>query len=102
MCNRRVFSERELVELGKSDTADGFLCLFALSAHLEYDLAEVAASFEVALRCPRFCQGKTPIYDHLKFFFLDEVEEVSQLAEVLWFRLEIVCDGEAARLAPIG
>ena len=62
----------------------------------------MAASFEVALRCPRFCQGKTPIDDHLKFFFLDEVEEVSQLAEVLWFRLEIVRDGEAARLAPIG
>jgi len=51
--------------------------LFALSAHLEYDLAEVAASFEVALRCRRFCQGKTPIDDHLKFVFLDEVEEVN-------------------------
>ena len=35
----------------------------------------MAASFEVALRCRRFCQGKTPIDDHLKFFFLDEVEE---------------------------
>ena len=28
MCNRRVFNERELVELGKSDTADAF-CLSA-------------------------------------------------------------------------
>jgi hypothetical protein len=76
--------------------------LFALSAHLEYDLAEVAAPFEVALRGPGFCQGKTPINDHLKLFFLDEVEEASQLAEILWFRLEIVRDREAARLAPIG
>jgi hypothetical protein len=39
----------------------------APSAHLEYDLAKVVASFEVALRCARFCQGKTPIDDHLKF-----------------------------------
>jgi hypothetical protein len=61
--------------------------LFALSAHLEYDLAEVAAAFKVALRCPRFFQGKTPVDDHLKFLFLDEVEKVSQLAEILWFRL---------------
>jgi hypothetical protein len=60
----------------------------------------VAASFEVELCCPRFCQGKTPIDDHLKFVFLDEVEEVSQLAEVLWFRLEIVRDGEAAPFFP--
>ena len=66
------------------------LLFFALSAHLEYDLAEVAASFEVALGCPRFCQGKTSIDDHLKFSFFDEVEEVGELAEVLRFRLEIV------------
>jgi hypothetical protein len=36
----------------------------------------VAAFFEVALRCPRFCQGKTSIDDHLKFFFLDGFEDV--------------------------
>ena len=82
-------------------TSTTLLLAFALSAHHEYDLAEVAASFEVALRCPRFCQGKTPIDDHLKFLFLDEVEEVSQLAEVLWIRLEIVRNGEAGRFAPI-
>ena len=76
--------------------------LLALSAHLEYDLAEVAASFEVALRCPCFCQGKTPIDDQLKFAFFDEVKEVSQLAKIRRFRLEIVRDGEAACLAPIG
>jgi hypothetical protein len=40
-----------------------------LSAHLEYDLATVVAAFEVALRCPRLCQGKTPIDNHLKIFF---------------------------------
>jgi hypothetical protein len=74
----------------------------ALSAHLEYDLAEVAASFEVALRCPRFRQGKTPIDDHVKFFFFHEVEEVDQLVEGRWFCLEIIRDGEVARLAPIG
>jgi hypothetical protein len=37
----------------------------ALSAHLEYDLAEVAASFEMALRCP--LPGENPVDDHLKF-----------------------------------
>jgi len=47
--------------------------LFALSAHREYDLAEVAASFEVALRSRRFCRGKTPIDNHLKFSFFDKV-----------------------------
>jgi hypothetical protein len=73
-----------------------------LSAHLEYNLAEVAASFEVALRCPRFRQGKTPIDDHLKFSFFDEIEKIGQLAKVSWFCLEIVRDREAARLAPIG
>jgi hypothetical protein len=62
----------------------------------------VAASFEVALHGLRFCQGKTPIDDHLKFSFLDKVEEVGQLAEVLRFPLEIVRDREAARFAPIG
>jgi hypothetical protein len=31
-----------------------FFYLFALSGHLEYDLAEVASAFEVTLRCPRF------------------------------------------------
>jgi hypothetical protein len=50
----------------------------ALSAHLEYDLAEVVAAFEMALRGSRFCQGKTPIDDHLKFFFLHEVEGSAQ------------------------
>jgi hypothetical protein len=56
-----------------------------LSAHPEYDLAEVATSFEVALCGPRLGEGKTPIDDHLKLFFLDELEEIRQLAEVLWF-----------------
>jgi hypothetical protein len=73
-----------------------------LSAHPEYDLAEVAAAFEMALRGPRLGEGKAPIDDYLKLFFLDELDEVSQLAEVLWFRLEMVGDGEAARLAPFG
>ena len=62
----------------------------------------MAASFEMMLRGARFGEGKTPIDDHLKLFFLDEIEEVSQLAEVLWFRPEMVRDGEAARLAPVG
>lgn len=67
-------------------TSANLLLALGRSAHFEYDLAEVAASFEAALRSPCFCQAKTPIDDHLKYFFLDEVEEVSQLAEVLWFR----------------
>jgi hypothetical protein len=49
---------------------------------------------------PALLPGKTPMDHHLKFLFLDEVEEVSQLAEVLWFRLEIVRDGEAAPFFP--
>ena len=36
MCNRRVFSERELVELGKSDTADPHPVLQCIKAWPQY------------------------------------------------------------------
>jgi hypothetical protein len=42
----------ETLPFSRLTSANLLLALFALSAHLEYDLAEVTASLEMALRCP--------------------------------------------------
>ncbi len=77
-------------------------CSWKHLLHRQYHLAEVLASFEIALRRAAFRQGKTFTDDDLELLIRHQFENVIELLEIFRLGFQIIRYRETSRFPSFG